>query len=184
MNNFSNFISEINQITNNTKVKYKNELISIDKGFKILKKMIVKSNSKNFFIGNGGSNSNCSHMVNDFNNVLKIPSISLSDLSLLTCLSNDIGYANTYSSFLKVNFNKYDNLIILSSSGESENLKNAIKFANNFNQRTISFTSFNDKNFINKKSTLCFYTNTSHYSKSEISHLILLHYFVDNYEKY
>ena len=53
---------------------------------------------------------------------------------MLTGISNDLGFQNVFSEQLKnylrsKKINKYDNLICLSSSGNSENVINAIRIA-------------------------------------------------------
>ena len=50
-----------------------------------------------YVIGNGGSAGIASHFSNDLMKSRQIPSQTLYDTNLLTCLANDIGYANAFS---------------------------------------------------------------------------------------
>ena len=47
-----------------------------------------------FFVGNGGSNSICSHMMEDFAKIGRFQTFTFSDPALITCYSNDYGYEN------------------------------------------------------------------------------------------
>ena len=61
---------------------------------------LLNETKKIFFIGNGGSNSICSHMMQDFAKIAKFQTFSFSDPSLITCFSNDFGYENAISEWL------------------------------------------------------------------------------------
>jgi len=111
-----------------------------------------------FICGNGGSAGNAMHIANDFHygvgckkdsksskistkagiKIIALPS----NPSIITCLANDIGYENIYSHQLKVLANPNDTLIVLSGSGNSKNVINAINEAHNIGMRTFSITAF------------------------------------------
>jgi D-sedoheptulose 7-phosphate isomerase len=86
--------------------------------------------------GNGGSAASANHfvteLVGDFLKEKKrgIFAISLStNSSLLTALSNDIGYENVFSRELYTIGEEGDILIAISTSGKSENVNRACKTA-------------------------------------------------------
>ena len=111
-----------------------------------------------FICGNGGSAGNAMHIANDFhygvgckkdpksNNIQTKPGIKIialpSNPSIITCLANDIGYENIYSHQLKVLADPNDTLIVLSGSGNSKNVINAINEAHNIGMKTFSITAF------------------------------------------
>ena len=111
-----------------------------------------------FICGNGGSAGNAMHIANDFHygvgckkdskssNVITKAGIKIialpSNPSIITCLANDIGYENIYSHQLKVLANPNDTLIVLSGSGNSKNVINAIYEAHNIGMKTFSITAF------------------------------------------
>ena len=91
-----------------------------------------------FICGNGGSAANALHMANDFHygigacgEGIKLPGLRVDALSantgILTCLANDTGYENIYAHQLQVKANHGDVLIVLSGSGNSANVVNALK---------------------------------------------------------
>ena len=79
------------------------------------------------------------HIANDFNygvgcnSNFKTPGIRFialpSNPSIITCLANDIGYENIYSHQLEVLADHSDILIVLSGSGNSPNVINALQYA-------------------------------------------------------
>lgn len=106
-----------------------------------------------FICGNGGSAANAIHMANDFHYGIgacgsgpKIPGIRVEALSantgILTCLANDTGYDNIYSHQLEVKANPEDILIVLSGSGNSPNVVNALAMAKNLALKSYAIVAF------------------------------------------
>lgn len=109
----------------------------------------MKSNKGTLFIcGNGGSSGNSSHLANDFifGTDPKGDGLSVEDLSansaIITCLANDIGYEYIFSHQLKVKANSNDILMVLSGSGNSLNIIEAIETAKKKNMFVIGFLGF------------------------------------------
>jgi D-sedoheptulose 7-phosphate isomerase len=115
-------------------------LSSINKKlFNELKNAISKTYEKNniFICGNGGSAANANHIANDLGHLRSkkykhgFSAYSLvANESLFSCYANDYGYQNVFSKQLENHAKKNDLLIILSCSGNSENIINAAKTAN------------------------------------------------------
>lgn len=88
-----------------------------------------------FICGNGGSAGNAIHIANDFTYGIDPDGLALdiealsSNPAVITCLANDIGYENIFAHQLKVKARKDDILIVLSGSGNSENIVRALKHA-------------------------------------------------------
>src|SRR5947209_11377832 len=89
-----------------------------------------------FTLGNGGSASTASHMAADLAkntigpNMRRFRIMSLNDnLSLLTALSNDLGYEHVFSEQLMNLIHPGDVLVVLSGSGNSPNVLRAIRYA-------------------------------------------------------
>ena len=114
----------------------------------------VWSESRNVFIcGNGGSAANAIHMANDFHygigacgegpsqSGLKVEALP-SNSAIVTCLANDIGYENIYSNQLEAKASKSDLLIVLSGSGNSPNVVNALKKANDIGMKSYAILAF------------------------------------------
>ena len=117
-----------------------------------------KNGNHVFICGNGGSAGNAMHIANDFhygigcsqntnNEGSKIfPGLRMialpSNPSIITCLANDIGYENIYSHQLKVLGEEDDTLIVLSGSGNSENVVNALLQAKKLNIQTHAVLAY------------------------------------------
>ena len=106
-----------------------------------------------FICGNGGSAANAIHIANDLiygigisegNNC--IPGIRVealpSNQGVLTCLANDTGYENIFSIQLKVKANVNDILIVLSGSGNSSNICNALHAAKSMGCKSHAIVAF------------------------------------------
>ncbi len=88
--------------------------------------------SKVFLIGNGGSAATASHMATDlislnrnFNFSLKVQSLA-DNSAMLTAIGNDVSFENIFSDQLAVLGSRHDLLIVISASGNSKNLIQAI----------------------------------------------------------
>ena len=100
----------------------------------------VRNNEGTLYIaGNGGSSSTASHFVNDLtkatrkkSNNLNIKATCLSDnTSLITAISNDISYDEIFKFQIDNNISTKDMLIVISASGNSENLIRAVDYCKN-----------------------------------------------------
>ena len=97
-----------------------------------------------YWCGNGGSASDSNHLSTELvsrfkKNRKSLSSISLSsDSCLLTCIANDFGYENVFSRQLEGLGKKGDVLVALSTSGNSQNILNVLKIANQMDIKTIS----------------------------------------------
>ena len=98
---------------------------------------ISRSRGRIFFLGVGGSAGNASHAVNDFRKICNIECYAPSDnVSELTARTNDEGFENIFSEYLKCSkLKKNDAIFIFSVGGGnikhnvSVNLIKAIKYA-------------------------------------------------------
>ena len=119
---------------------------------------ILKHDGTVFWCGNGGSASDSQHLAAEFvgrfeKNRSPLKSISLNtDTSILTALSNDYSYGLVFERQLEALGNSGDLLVAISTSGNSENIINVLKFAKKKNIFTIALLG-NDggeaKNFSN-----------------------------------
>lgn len=110
----------------------------------------AKNNGKQIFImGNGGSAATASHYVCDFNKGIsfgkekKFKFICLNDnIPSLMAYGNDMSYDEIFVHALASYFNVGDLVIGISGSGNSMNVVNALKYANENGGVTIGLTGF------------------------------------------
>jgi D-sedoheptulose 7-phosphate isomerase len=107
------------------------------------------SNRQIFIMGNGGSASTASHFVCDLGKNTRwrgLPNfrvMGLTDnMALFSALANDEGYENVFAQQLASFVQPGDIVIGISTSGNSSNVINAIKLANQVGAITIGFTGF------------------------------------------
>ena len=107
------------------------------------------SNRQIFIMGNGGSASTASHFVCDLGKNTRwrgLPNfrvMGLTDnMALFSALANDEGYENVFAQQLASFIHPGDIVIGISTSGNSANVVNAIKLANQVGAMTIGFTGF------------------------------------------
>ena len=106
-----------------------------------------KDGKRIYIFGNGGSAATASHMTNDLNKLVNVQgkprfkAVSLSDnIPLITAWGNDSEFEDIFAQQLK-NFIEPDDIVIgISTSGRSENILRAIRYANEMNAVTIGFT--------------------------------------------
>jgi D-sedoheptulose 7-phosphate isomerase len=102
-----------------------------------------------FTVGNGGSSSTASHMAADLAkntigpNHKRFRVTSLADnTSIITALANDFGYDRVFSEQLKNVLDAGDVLIVISASGNSPNVLQAIHYARLQSVETIALLGF------------------------------------------
>lgn len=110
---------------------------------------LLRRDTTVFIIGNGGSASTASHMAIDLTKGTQVEGghrlriISLTDnVAALTAWANDVSYNDVFTEQLKVLAKREDILIAISVSGHSENVIEAVSWANKHGVGTIGFIGF------------------------------------------
>lgn len=166
------------QVYNQDGVAFKNynaamhELIKMFSGIKEEKRQI-------FFIGNGGSAAIASHMTADFMKNGGMKTYSLYGHSVTTCMGNDYGYEYIFSKPLELIGNEGDLLVAISSSGNSQNIVNALDVARKKGLKMITFSGFDCKNRIINKGIYNIHVPVKHYGIVESVHNLILQQVVD-----
>lgn len=138
-----------------------------------------KNNSQLFFIGNGGSSAIASHMTADFMKNGGMNTYSLYDNAVTTCMGNDYGYEYIFSRPIEFLAREDDLLVAISSSGNSQNIINAIEIARKKKTEVITFTGFESDNKVTKMGDLNIYVPCKKYGIVESIHNMILQQIVD-----
>lgn len=107
------------------------------------------SGNKVLFCGNGGSASDAQHLAAEFSGRFKLNRASLFaealhvNSSALTAIANDFGFDQVYSKMIEAKGKKDDVLIAISTSGNSKNIVNACKKAQEQSMQVVGFTGMN-----------------------------------------
>ncbi len=125
----------------------KNELNKLSEHFEF-----SRSNGNTIFVaGNGGSSATATTMANDigFDIIKKTGTkkpfrvFSLVDNnSVVTAISNDVGYENIFVNQLRIHYRSGDSIILISASGNSQNIINAAEWVQSKGGKIIGFLGF------------------------------------------
>lgn len=157
--------------------------ISKDKIFDVAELILktIKTEKNIYVCGNGGSAAIADHYVCDFfkqlskytNLKARIKSLN-SDQYLISAISNDISYKEIFKIQAERYFKRGDILILISSSGNSENIKSVLKFCKRKKIKTIGFSNFNG-GFLSKYSDISIHSKIKNYGIGEDINHILMH---------
>ena len=139
-----------------------------------------KNNNKLLICGNGGSASDAQHFSAELIGRFKkerasLPAIALNtDTSSITAIANDYNYKKIFSRQIEGLGQKGDILLAISTSGNSHNIKEAVKVAKKKNIITIGLTGKN-KSILLKESDYCIAVPSYQTSHIQELHIIVLH---------
>jgi len=139
-----------------------------------------KNNNKVMIFGNGGSAAIASHVSVDLTKNAKIRSVNLNEADLITCFANDYGYERWVEKAIDFYADGGDILILISSSGKSQNMINACKAARNKKMsKIITLTGHNKDNPLSKSGDINLWVDSKAYNFVENMHQIWLLTIVD-----
>jgi D-sedoheptulose 7-phosphate isomerase len=162
------------------------QMISENLALEMFQRKILKTASLGgvvYVIGNGGSAGIASHFSNDLMKALQIPSQTLYDSNLMTCLSNDMGYENVFSYPLERLIKPVDLLVAISSSGKSSNILKAVDVSQRRSASIITLSGFKKENPLREQGGLNLWIDREDYGLVETAHFFLLHTIVDLWNK-
>lgn len=147
-------INQINRLFLRKRLQILNlfQNLKFEKDFYILCKESIKAvidGKKIIFFGNGGSAADAQHLATELTVRFKkkrraLPAVALTtDTSALTAIGNDLGFKYIFSRQLEAIGNKGDICIAITTSGNSQNLIEAIKIANKKKLKTFCFSGSN-----------------------------------------
>ena len=93
---------------------------------------------------------------------------------MITAFANDFGYENWLTKAIEYYGEQNDTLILISSSGQSSNIINAAKHANQNHINLITFTGFDIDNPLTMCGDINFWLNSKSYNIIEGIHQIWL----------
>ena len=115
----------------------------------------LRAGNKILLCGNGGSAADAQHIAAELIGRYKsdrrgLPAISLTtDTSALTSIGNDYGYDRIFDRQVEALANKGDLIIGISTSGNSQNVINALKKAKELDCKTLGFSGRDGGNMNN-----------------------------------
>ena len=135
---------------------------------------LKSTNNKVIFIGNGASNTIANHAALDYMGQTGVTTMSVNDPAVLTAFANDFGYEKVFERFVKINFNEGDILVAVSSSGNSPNVVNAVKYVNSIGGKTYCLSGFDKDNELSQICENNLWVNNKKYNIVESVHNLWL----------
>ena len=141
----------------------------------------VKNNNKKVLIfGNGGSAAIASHFSVDITKNAKIRCLNFNEADLITCFANDYGFEHWVEKAIDFYGDDGDLLILISSSGQSENMLNGVKAARNANFKSVvTLSGFAKDNPLSQLGDINLWLDSRAYNFVESVHQIWLLTIVD-----
>lgn len=181
---FKAFNDAVNLLTEFTSDE-RNIQKTLDISFKIAE--AFQNGNKVLICGNGGSMSDADHFAEEFTGRFRddreaLPVISLSNASHLSCVSNDFGFKNVFRRGVEAYGKPDDILIVLSTSGNSRNIIQALQKARSKKLITIGLLGkdggkakeFTDVNFVIPGTTS---------DRIQEVHMTILHIIIEGVER-
>jgi len=144
---------------------------------------MIKDSGKLMSCGNGGSSGDAQHITSEFVNRFEterkeMPAISLnSDTATITSIANDYDYKYIFSKQISAIGTSKDLLMVFTTSGNSENIIEAINIAQKNSIGVILVTGNNggkaSKILTNNDTEICVPSNRT--SRIQEMHLIIIH---------
>lgn len=163
-------------------IEKRGKYLEADEGFAIWRDWAIELRKKRnvcYLIGNGASASIASHMACDLAKNALLHTQVFSDLSLVTAMGNDLGYDFVYSEPLKARGEKGDLLVAISSSGESQNILNAVSTASKLGIKVVTLSAMNKNNRLRASGDINIHIEAQDYGHAETCHAAILHYWMD-----
>ncbi len=100
--------------------------------------------NKLLIAGNGGSLCDAMHFAEEMTGFFRrkrpaLAALAPGDPGHLTCVGNDVGFEEVFSRFVEAHGKEQDILIVLTTSGQSENLVRAVEMAKKKQLETVAF---------------------------------------------
>ena len=160
--------------------------LGAEKGFGLWKKLALKLRHNKgtiYLIGNGASASMASHFAADLAKNARLHTEVFSDLSLITAISNDMGYESVFAEPLSRRVKPTDMLVAISSSGHSPNVLAAVRVALKRKALVVTLSAMKSDNPLRRLGDLNIYVPAKTYGFAESCHAALLHHWMDLVEE-
>ena len=145
-----------------------------------LLKTIHSDGKKTLVFGNGGSAAIASHFSVDLTKNASLRCVNFNEADLITCFANDYGFERWVEKAVGFYGDEGDLLIVISSSGNSENMLNGVKAARNGNFRAVvTLSGFAENNPLHQLGDINLWVDSKAYNFVENIHQVWLLAIVD-----
>ena len=150
----------------------------------------ILNDNRIFICGNGGSAADAQHLSTEFlvrlnpkNNRRAYPLFTLtSDPTNMSAIGNDYGFENIFKRNLEAHASKGDILLVLSTSGNSKNIIQVLKYAKKIGVYSIAFLG-NGGGKSKNLSNLNFIVPSKNVARIQETQMFLGHFILNEVEK-
>jgi len=125
---------------------------------------------KVILVGNGGSAAIASHVAVDLTKAARVRAINFNEADLITCFGNDYGYENWMGKALEFYGDSGDAAVIISSSGQSQNVVIGANAARDLGLHVVTLSGFHANNPLRTLGDLNLWVNSESYNVVETTH--------------
>ncbi len=125
---------------------------------------------KVILVGNGGSAAIASHVAVDLTKAARVRAINFNEADLITCFGNDYGYENWMGKALEFYGDSGDVAVIISSSGQSQNVVIGAKTARDLGLHVVTLSGFHSDNPLRALGDLNLWVKSESYNVVETTH--------------
>ena len=171
----------------NTFINTPSALIAIKNATDIMVACVASGN-KIISCGNGGSMSDAMHFAEELtgrfrNNRKSIAAIAISDPSHITCTANDYGFEHIFSRYIEGVAKQGDVLLAISTSGNSENIVEAVKAAKEKQMKVVALTGKDGGKLADMVDIEIRAPFTNYADRAQEIHIKVIHILIKNIEQ-
>ena len=146
-----------------------------------------ETGNKVLICGNGGSSTDAMHFAEELTGKFRkerraLPAIALTDPSHITCVANDYGFEEIFARGVEAYGKEGDVLIAISTSGNSQNVNNAVKIATDRKMITFGLLGKNGGK-LNEKCNFQIIAPGNTTDRIQEIHIAVLHIIIETIER-
>ena len=148
----------------------------------------LRNGNKIISCGNGGSLCDATHFAEELTGRYRdsrcpLPAIAINDPAYMTCVGNDCGFQNVFSRYVEGVGSKGDVLLAISTSGNSQNILNAVAKAQKKGMKVISLTSLGESKLSPLSDVAICTPRTAHSDRIQEIHIKVIHILIQCIEE-
>lgn len=148
----------------------------------------LRNGNKIISCGNGGSLCDATHFAEELTGRYRdsrcpLPAIAINDPAYMTCVGNDFGFQNVFSRYVEGVGSKGDVLLAISTSGNSQNVLDAVAKAQKKGMKVISLTSLGESKLSPLSDVAICTPRTAHSDRIQEIHIKVIHILIQCIEE-
>ena len=148
----------------------------------------LRNGNKIISCGNGGSLCDATHFAEELTGRYRdsrcpLPAIAINDPAYMTCVGNDFGFQNVFSRYVEGVGSKGDVLLAISTSGNSQNILDAVAKAQQKGMKVISLTSLGESKLSPLSDVAICTPRTAHSDRIQEIHIKVIHILIQCIEE-